>query len=87
MPHNSRWSFAYWINAPHATEERMYKSQRSDNRLTLVAVEIIASLRSRVSSRHAACVPEPSTWVMMILGFAGIGNMAYRRRKSAMLAA
>jgi hypothetical protein len=25
-------------------------------------------------------VPEPSTWAMMILGFAGIGFMAYRRR-------
>jgi hypothetical protein len=26
-------------------------------------------------------VPEPSTWAMMILGFFGIGFMAYRRRK------
>ena len=26
-----------------------------------------------------ADVPEPSTWAMMILGFAGIGFMAYRR--------
>ena len=25
-------------------------------------------------------VPEPSTWAMMILGFAGLGFMAYRRR-------
>jgi PEP-CTERM motif len=25
-------------------------------------------------------VPEPSTWAMMILGFAGIGYMAYRRK-------
>jgi hypothetical protein len=32
-------------------------------------------------------VPEPSTWAMMILGFAGVGFMRYRRRKSAMLAA
>ena len=33
-------------------------------------------------------VPEPSTWAMMILGFAGVGFMAYRRsRKSTMLAA
>ena len=31
-------------------------------------------------------VPEPSTWAMMILGFAGIGFMACRRRnKTAML--
>ncbi len=25
-------------------------------------------------------VPEPSTWAMMLLGFAGIGFIAYRRR-------
>ncbi len=27
-----------------------------------------------------AAVPEPGTWAMMILGFAGVGFMAYRRR-------
>jgi hypothetical protein len=33
-------------------------------------------------------VPEASTWAMMILGFAGVGFMAYRRRnQSAALAA
>jgi hypothetical protein len=33
-------------------------------------------------------VPEPSTWAMMILGFAGIGVMAYRRKsKPALIAA
>jgi hypothetical protein len=32
-------------------------------------------------------VPEPSTWAMMILGFVGIGAMAYRRRMTAALAA
>ena len=26
-----------------------------------------------------ASAPEPSTWVMLIIGFAGIGFMAYRR--------
>jgi serine/threonine protein kinase len=36
---------------------------------------------------QVAAVPEPSTWAMMILGFLGIGTMAYRRRKGAMLAA
>jgi hypothetical protein len=28
----------------------------------------------------AAAVPEASTWAMMILGFAGVGFMTYRRR-------
>jgi hypothetical protein len=33
-------------------------------------------------------VPEPSTWAMMILGFAGVGFMAYRRKsKPALMAA
>jgi len=32
-------------------------------------------------------IPEPSTWAMMIIGFAGVGFMAYRRRKSAAFAA
>jgi hypothetical protein len=27
-----------------------------------------------------SAVPEPSTWAMMILGFAGVGFLAYRRR-------
>ncbi len=28
-----------------------------------------------------SAVPEPSTWAMMILGFAGVGFMAYRRSR------
>jgi len=35
-----------------------------------------------------SAVPEPSTWAMMILGFAGIGFMAYRRKsRPALMAA
>ena len=30
----------------------------------------------------AAAVPEPSTWAMMLLGFAGIGFMSYRRKNN-----
>jgi len=29
-----------------------------------------------------AAVPEPSTWAMMILGFVGLGFMAYRRKSN-----
>ena len=31
---------------------------------------------------QVTAVPEPSTWAMMILGFAGVGFMAYRRRSN-----
>jgi hypothetical protein len=35
-----------------------------------------------------SAVPEPSTWAMMLLGFAGVGFMTYRRNsKTALLAA
>ena len=34
----------------------------------------------------AEAVPEPSTWAMMLLGFFGVGFMAYRSRKSAAVA-
>ena len=32
-----------------------------------------------------AAVPEPSTWAMMILGFFGVGLMAYRRKEQGTL--
>jgi len=36
----------------------------------------------------AGAVPEPSTWAMLLLGFIGIGSMAYRRKsKPALMAA
>jgi hypothetical protein len=41
-----------------------------------------------VDQRVAGGVPEPSTWAMMLLGFAGLGFMAYRRKsKPALMAA
>jgi hypothetical protein len=35
-----------------------------------------------VFSDNVSGVPEPSTWAMMILGFTGIGFMAYRRKQN-----
>jgi hypothetical protein len=35
-------------------------------------------------SLNVAAVPEPSTWAMLLVGFAGLGFVAYRR-KSALL--
>jgi hypothetical protein len=40
------------------------------------------------TNRVTTPIPEPSTWAMMLLGFAGIGFMAYRRKsKPALMAA
>jgi hypothetical protein len=35
----------------------------------------------------SAAIPEPSTWAMMLLGFAGLGYAGYRGRRSAVAAA
>jgi PEP-CTERM motif len=35
----------------------------------------------------ASAVPEPSTWALTLLGFAGLGFVAYRRRRKPALAA
>ncbi|MBN9453274.1 MAG: PEP-CTERM sorting domain-containing protein [Bosea sp.] len=35
----------------------------------------------------AAAVPEPSTWAMMLVGFAGLGYAGYRKRKATPIAA
>ncbi|QHO78473.1 hypothetical protein ACH79_43670 [Bradyrhizobium sp. CCBAU 051011] len=37
-------------------------------------------------SLNVEAVPEPSTWAMLILGFAGVGYMAYRRRNGTLAA-
>ena len=41
-----------------------------------------------ITLETVADVPEPFTWAMMSLGFAGVGFMAYRRKaKPALMAA
>jgi hypothetical protein len=35
-------------------------------------------------SLSGTTVPEPSTWAMMLLGFAGLGFVTYRRRNTAL---
>ena len=63
----------------------------SENLLTVLDVNVFTQNGAPVFRDNVAnwlgeslvtpAVPEPSTWAMMVLGFAGIGTMAYRRRK------
>lgn len=38
------------------------------------------SFAASLNGEQVAPVPEPSTWAMMIIGFAGVGFMTYRRK-------
>jgi hypothetical protein len=53
-------------------------------RLTIDVLDPTKSLTFLSGTEYSAsplsAVPEPSTWAMMILGFAGLGFMAYRRK-------
>jgi PEP-CTERM motif len=46
-----------------------------------------SGLRVTTDANLAGAVPEPSTWAMMLIGFAGIGFMAYRRKSKPALMA
>jgi hypothetical protein len=41
----------------------------------------LASGTYTIGAPFTAAVPEPSTWAMMLLGFCGLGFMAYRRKQ------
>jgi hypothetical protein len=43
------------------------------------------SLEGATIGGGPGAVPEPSTWAMMILGFAGVGFMAYRRKSKPLM--
>ena len=47
---------------------------------------ISANLATLTVSEHVGAVPEPSTWVMMLLRFAGVGFAAYRKKKTGTFA-
>jgi hypothetical protein len=53
--------------------------------LTFVGGGVDDVQQIRLDEAMTAAVPEPSTWAMMILGFAGVGFMAYRRRPTGSL--
>ncbi len=50
-----------------------------------LVVDAATANTGNVGATFTAAVPEPSTWAMMILGFAGVGFMAYRRKNKMAL--
>jgi hypothetical protein len=44
-----------------------------------LGAEVVTGGEHTTGDLSISAVPEPSTWAMMILGFIGVGFMAYRR--------
>jgi hypothetical protein len=75
----SQFSYTYKSVGPPSLNNTTGSFTIGGDHLALTALTV--SLNESV-----APVPEPSTWAMIILGFACIGVMTYRRRESTMLA-
>ena len=47
-----------------------------------IVLGTLGSFRSDVSGDFSSTVPEPSTWAMMLLGFAGLGYVGFRKTRA-----
>ena len=45
--------------------------------------DLSANINGHITFTSMTAVPEPTTWAMMLIGFAGLGFMGYRRTRSA----
>jgi PEP-CTERM motif len=81
--HGSTIAFQNWVVQPGATFSQVSVFQSDNGYGTAIFVDLAGSSGvGEVTIGLAAAVPEPATWAMMVLGFAGVGFMSYRRRKS-----
>ena len=64
-------------NPPHIGDPQFYLNAGQPNLEPWLMVSEVSFL---------SAVPEPSTWVMMIAGFAGLGFVAYRRKTKSVMA-
>jgi hypothetical protein len=65
-----------WIDWIEPDQQHIYMSFTDGGLATPQNWFLVGDVQRTVES----AVPEPSTWAMMLLGFAGVGFMAYRRR-------
>jgi len=75
-PHNYFYIIP-WPNGPaNPIATQFYSSTLPNNYFDLYNGQFVAGNLS------VSTVPEPSTWAMMILGFCGLGFVAYRRKQN-----
>lgn len=66
-----------WVDWVHADQQHVFQWFNSPPQ----SWNAVADAQRTVET----AVPEPSTWAMLILGFAGLGFMAYRRKSKPAL--
>jgi hypothetical protein len=48
--------------------------------LSFTSLDVATPYGPVIGDVSISAVPEPATWAMMVLGFLGVGFMAYRRK-------
>jgi PEP-CTERM motif len=79
-----------FFNKPFATETINYVATSADTAISFIETasndggnnDALIDGVSFQGPAVTSAVPEPSTWAMMILGFCGVGFMAYRRKQN-----
>jgi hypothetical protein len=82
----SHWHLGFWVNPEtigpgESSSNFFFGTDLLASSATLLLVDANGRF-STFTTDAVAAVPEPSTWAMLILGFAAIGVMTYRRRRS-----
>jgi PEP-CTERM motif-containing protein len=73
---------------PHSSKDGFFFTGAAASEYTLLLVNYDTGANSQVfGEASVGGVPEPSTWAMLLLGFAGVGFMAYRRNSKPALSA
>jgi PEP-CTERM motif len=62
------------------------RSSKSRGKLPVPKIQKDYRSEALAIAEAVTSVPEPSTWAMLLIGFAGIGFMAYRKRCTVALA-
>jgi hypothetical protein len=81
---------AYWLIAlPSPATTAVWEFSQSLAGNIAVGFGTIPALlpELRIEGELTTAIPEPSTWAMMLLGFAGVGYGVYRRKKMAAVTA
>jgi PEP-CTERM motif-containing protein len=69
----------------YSTYSLLFTATSTTGTITFAGPYVGGNAASAIDNLSVATVPEPSTWAMMLLGFSGIGYLAYRRRNQRAL--
>lgn len=70
----------YWFNNQRGWMSATTSFYTYDNSLNQVLTDSWVGVSIYEVTMNVVAVPEPATWAMMVLGFAGISFITYRRR-------